>query len=124
MNISSNILKLQGKAELPREVEIGHNYHLSLEGSIVSKTVSDNDDGSATQTFTFKPVKLDLLDEKGESLRLKDGRSKSQLLRGRLYKCWLNSGSGLDKDTYYERVMDGIIRYAEEISEMYGPEKK
>ena len=36
MEISNHILKLSGKAELPRAIDAGHNYHVSLSGSIPS----------------------------------------------------------------------------------------
>ena len=117
--IKSNILKLQGKAELPKEIETGSNYHISLEGSVVSKTISDNDDGSFNQVFVFKPVKIDLLDEKGESSKLKDTRSNSQLLRSLIWKKWVNLASDKTFDETYDKLIHGIMRDIDELIDRY-----
>lgn len=117
--ISSHILKISGKSELPKEVTIGHNYHLSLEGSITSFTETDNEDGSHNRIYSFKPIKLDLLTETGESLKLKDTRSKSQLFRGRMWKQWQNNADNLSFEEWYERLMDNLIQMAPEVAEMF-----
>ena len=117
--INSYMLKLTGKAELPRDISIGNNYHVSLEGSVPSVTESDNNNGTHDRIYTFKPVKIELLDEKGETLKLKDARRKSQLLHGALWHAWKFDDKGLDKDVYYEKAMSGIIKNIGEIIEMY-----
>lgn len=101
--ISSHILKLQGKAELPAEIALGHNYHVALEGSIVTVAESDNEDGTNRRVYTFRPVKIDLLTDKGEMLKLKDTRSNSQLVRAMLYKKWVNAASQESFDDFYRR---------------------
>lgn len=123
MDIKSHILRLQGKAELPHEVSIGSNYHLSLEGSIVNFTESDNDDGSANRVYTFKPVKLDLLNPLGKTLKLKDARSKSQLWRARLWGIWKEQNINMPFDEWYDELMANMIYGAAEITEMYGKNK-
>ncbi len=119
MEISSYHLKLSGKAELPREIEIGSNYHISLEGSITNFTESDNDDGSHSRMYTFKPVKVELLDPQGKALKLKDTRSKSQLLRARFYAIWREQNVPVAFEIWYEGLMDNIRRDAEMITSMY-----
>jgi len=119
--INSYILKLQGKAELPEEIEISENYHVSLEGSITSYSLHDNQNGTYDKIFTFKPIKVDLLTNKGKSLHLKDTRSSSQLFRGSLYKNWLNSQAGLDFDTWYVNGMLELIKDKDTVAGMYFP---
>jgi len=121
MEIKSHILRLQGKAELPQEVSIGSNYHISLEGGIVNFTASDNDACTANRVYTFKPVKLDLLDPLGKTLKLKDARSKSQLWRARCWGIWKEQNINMVFDEWYDALMSNMIHGAIEIIEMYMP---
>jgi hypothetical protein len=120
-NLNNYILKLTGKAELPEPIAIGHNFNVALSGSIVSEAKHDNSDGSFSFIYTFKPVKVELLTDKGESLKLKDTRSASQLFRGALYKNWLNEQSSLPFDDWYTRFIMNLIQARDEIVEMYKP---
>ena len=43
-NNDSYYLKVSGKAEIPHPITIGHNFHTSLEGSVISETISDNEE--------------------------------------------------------------------------------
>lgn len=122
MNINSHILKLSGKAELPKEVSIGHNYKIVSEGSITKEELHDNNDGSFNKVYSFRPITIEITTDKGEALKLKDTRSASQLLRGRLYKCWVNANSSLSFDEWYQKLMLNLISHAEELSEMYSVE--
>lgn len=119
--INSHILRVSGKAELPEAVEIGHNYHLSVSGSVVSVTESDNEDGTVNRTYTFRPVKIDLLNAQGRTIQLKDARTKSQLFRACAWKAWKDSKSDLSAERYYDELMANLIKYAPEVVEMYGP---
>lgn len=119
--INSHILRLQGKAELPRAIDIGSNYHVSLEGSITNFTESSNDDGTHDRIYTFKPVKLELLDPRGETLKLKDARSKSQLWRARVWAVWKEQNIGMPFEKWYDSVMDNMIYAAPEVLQMYKP---
>lgn len=119
MEINSHILKLTGRAELPKELEISANYHISLEGAITQATKSDNDDGTCNMIYTFKPVRVEVLNHLGERIKAKDTRQKSQLLRARLWKQWTNSKSEKSFDDYYDHLMNNLIIHVEEISEMY-----
>ena len=123
MEISNHILKLSGKAELPKAIDARHNYHVSLSGSIPSLTDSDNENGTFTRTYSFRPVKIELLDPLGETLKLKDARSKSQLFRARAWSAWKDSPFGLTFDEYYDELMENLIKYAPEVISMYGPHR-
>lgn len=119
MPISHHVLKLQGKAELPKEIAIGQNYHISLEGGVTNYTEMDNEDGTHSRIYTFKPIKIDLLDPKGESLKLKDTRSKSVLFRARLWSAWKDHPTNKTFDEYYDGLMNNLIKMAPEIISMY-----
>jgi len=107
--IDSYVLKLSGKAELPSVIEIGHNFRVELEGSIVSETITDNDDGSRTHYFTFKPVIVEAITEKGERIRAKDTRSRSQQLRSLLFKRWRENNEPEEFEGFYDRNMVEIM---------------
>lgn len=90
-----------GKAELPKEIEEGHNYHVACEGSITSSAVHDNGDGTWNKVYTFKPIKVDVLTPTGESLKLKDPRRNSQKIRNYLFKAYSDEGYVEDFDEVY-----------------------
>jgi len=121
--MDSHYLKIQGKAELPQPITLGHNIHVSLEGSVTSKTESDNEDGTFTYSYKFVPIKVDLLTDKGEMLKLKDTRSMSSLLRARLWKVWSSGDYAEDFDLFYENLLRNIIEYVPEIVGMYYEKK-
>lgn len=120
MEISNHVLKLTGKAELPKPIDLGQNYHIALSGSVRTATDADNDDGTLTRIYTFKPIKVELLNELGETIKAKDTRSNSQLIRSLLYKKWVNAGSDISFDTFYDQVcaamminLDKIVDWSE-----------
>lgn len=113
--INSHILKLTGKCELPQSVEIGHNYEIALNGSIVSYTESDNDDGTVNRSYTFRPVSGEIKTELGEMLKLKDNRSNSTLIRQLVYKRWVNAASNESFETWYDKVCKEIMVHIDEI---------
>ena len=107
--MDSYVIKLTGKAELPKPLTIGHNIHVSLEGSIISETISDNDDGTKTHYFSFRPIIVETLTEKGERIRAKDTRSRSQQLRSLLFKRWREENGSKEFEQYYDEKMLEII---------------
>lgn len=115
MEISNHVLKLVGKSELPQPIEIGNNYHISLSGSVRTATDSDNDDGTISRIYTFKPVKIELLNELGETIKLKDTRSNSQLIRSLVYKRWVNAASTYSFDEYYDKFATAVMIHIDQI---------
>lgn len=109
MNPDSHCIRLSGKAEIEKPLPIGHNYKVVLEGSITAETTSDNDDGSKTHTFLFKPVLVETIDPKGERLRAKDIRSRSQQLRSLLWRKWKDTNEPIEFETWYDKEMLRII---------------
>ena len=78
MTINSHILKLTGKAELPKELELGFNYKVTIDGSVTETTTVDNENGTVDVIYKFLPVLVETLTPKGERLKLKDVRKESQ----------------------------------------------
>lgn len=119
MDIKSHILKLTGKSELPSAIEMGHNYHVALNGSITAVAEHDNEDGTADRIYTFKPIKMDLLTPKGKTLTLKDTRSNSQLLRSMLYGKWKNAASAISFEEAYAKFTYGVMSDMDELIDRY-----
>lgn len=108
-------LKINGRVNIPQRLEIGHNWNVSLSGSITKEERSDNNDGSFTTAFKFEPIQVEVLTPKGETIKAKDKRKLSQKLRGRLFMIWQESKQELDFDEFYDRAMAKIINDCETI---------
>ncbi len=103
-------LKLNGKVNIPERLEIGHNYHISLAGSITKEERADNNDGSFLVSWKFEPITCEVLTNKGLRIKATDKRKLSQKLRGRLFMIWQESGESMDFADYYEKRMNEIIQ--------------
>jgi len=78
MIINSHSIKLTGKAELSEPLEIDKNYKVILQGSIISSADHSNQNGTADRTYILKPVLVELIDEIGVTIKVKDMRKMSQ----------------------------------------------
>ena len=117
--INSHILKLTGRAESPVELEIGHNYDVSCSGSIISETLHDLNDGRIDKVYTFKPATIEVLTPKGQRIKLKDSRTRTQLLRGRMYGIWSKLQTDQSFEDWWDAGMVKIIQHADELAGMY-----
>lgn len=117
--INDYVVRLTGKASIPEALLIGQNYELHLQGTVTSLTESDKNDGSHVFYYKFEPVVVELITDKGESIKAKDPRSMSQLFRARLWKQWQSNADGLTFDQWYERLMMNLIQHAPEVADMY-----
>ena len=115
--INSYILKLSGKAELPHEIEAGNNYHVSCEGGINKVELHDNEDGTWDKVYTFRPVKVDVLDKMGKSLKLKDPRSNSVRIRGALYREFMFLNEQMNFEDFYAACTRVIIKNAVNVAD-------
>jgi len=106
----SYYVKLSGKASLPEPLEIGSNYHISIEGAITGKDEDDNDDGTHSHSFKFKPVIVEILTPKGKTIKARDVRKRSQQLHSAIWKEWTVAGDNSDQEGYYDKRMVGIIQ--------------
>lgn len=95
-------IKLQGKANIPTALAIGHNYRLTSDCSITSETRSDNDDGSFDITFKVEPITVEITRDNGEVVKAKDPRKNSQKIRNYLFKLYHDEGLVEDFDQVYD----------------------
>src|SRR3990167_10026565 len=111
--INEFVLRLGGKVTLLEPVDLGHNYSIRVGGSITEKTDKDNEDGTINRYFRFEPVQVEVTSPLGKTIKSKDPRSKSKLLRACLYRAWKESNSDLGDEEFYEKVMNHIIAYSD-----------
>ena len=110
MSLHNYLIKLSGKASIPEPLKIGYNYDIKASGTITKMTETDNDDGSHQYIYQFEPIIMEVIDEKGERIKVKDTRRRSQQLRSVLWKEWQTSDPEIDPDIYYDREMLKIIQ--------------
>lgn len=115
MDINSHILKISGNAELPSELKLGDNYRVTIEGTVVKSQDSDNHNGTFDRQYTLKPVFVELIDNKGESIKARDTRSESQLFRGLLKKKWIEKNLDIEFETFYSLVYKRLYKYLDAI---------
>ena len=107
--INDYLIKLSGKAALPEALEIGYNYKVEAEGSIVSATEIDRDDGGRVFTWKFEPILIKVIKE-NKTIKAKDTRRRSQQLRSVLWKIWRDTDNKEDFEYFYDEEMLKIIR--------------
>jgi hypothetical protein len=115
MEINSYILKISGNAELPSELILGDNYKITIEGTVVKSQDSDNHNGTLDRMYTIKPIMVELVDNKGESIKARDTRSESQLFRGLLKKKWIEKNIEMEFETFYSLVYKRLYKYLDAI---------
>lgn len=108
--ITEHVIKLSGKATLLEPIDLSHNYRVQVDGSVVSVTDSDNQDGTFTRLYAFKPVLVAMINEKGEMIKAKDVRSRSVQLRAAIWKEWKNADLPQSFEDYYDAEMVKLIQ--------------
>lgn len=103
-NINSYILKIQGKVEIPSELTAGHNYKVTIEGAVPSFEMSDNENGTFDITYKLKPIKVELINELGVTLKAKDPRSNSNKARSQALAYHLEKCTNVDFEVFYDAV--------------------
>lgn len=95
-------IKLQGKANIPQALSIGHNFKITADTSIVSESKEDNEDGTFSITYKAVPVTIEIEKDNGEVVKAKDPRKNSQKIRNWLFKDYAREGYVEDFDQVYD----------------------
>jgi hypothetical protein len=111
-------LKLTGSVNIPEELEIRKTYHVSIEGTVISKLIQDNEDNSESVYYKFSPTLVEILKPTGEIIKAKDKRKDSQLTRLAIRGYHLDNNLQEDEEDFYHRVqvairhnLDSIIKF-------------
>lgn len=113
-------VKIQGKANIPKPLAIGHNYRLVADCSITSETKTDNDDGTFNVTFKVEPITIEIQRDNGETIKAKDPRKNSVKIRNSSRK--VANDYALDEDKFYNfataRSIGSMEGWAEELKKL------
>jgi hypothetical protein len=101
-NNETYYVKIQGKANIPTPLHIGHNFLLSADCSVTSETRSDNENGEFDVVFKVEPITVEIKKDNGEIVKAKDPRKNSQKIRNYLFKCYYTEGYTEDFDSVYD----------------------
>lgn len=110
MGMNTYYVKLSGKANIPEQLSIGHNYKITADCSITSESKVDNEDGSFSITWKAEPVTVEIERDNGEKIKAKDTRRNSQKIRNFLWKLHEQEGYGEDFDKVYDEATWIILR--------------
>ncbi len=113
-------VRLGGKGNIEKPLEIGRNYRLNAAGTITSLTESDLNDGRHIVYYRFQPINIELVTDLGESIKARDTRSASKLLRARFWSLWNKSETNLEFSDWYDGLMLNLIKVADDLVDMYG----
>lgn len=109
MEINDYVFKISGKAHLDKPIDLSRKYKIGMDGAIVSSAQHDNEDGTFTQEYKYKPIIVTIIEEGGEIIHARDLRSRSQQLRSAIWKKWKNEVEPISFDDFYDREMLKII---------------
>ena len=103
-----NDFKIKFRAErFELQSALKHNdYAIGVMGTITDITKKDNNDGSYTYIYNYKPYEIKISSEHEKQIIKVDKRKKSQRMRFAIIN--LNNTDMNDQD-YYEMVMDKIF---------------
>lgn len=92
-------IKVNGKANIPSPLSIGHNYRIMSDCSITSETKSDNEDGTYSVTYKVEPITVEIQKDNGQTIKAKDPRSNSTKFRN---SCWkVSNNHEVDTEAFY-----------------------
>lgn len=107
--INEHVIKLSGKATLLEPLDLSRSFKLEVDGAVIESSDADNQDGTFTRSYKFKPTIIKVLNDNGEVTRTKDTRSMSQQMRAVLTREWRESNETITAEEYYEREMKILI---------------
>ena len=116
MNINTKYIQFSGKAEVSEELKVGNNYEITSQGTIVSSTIHDNDNGTVDVSYKWRVITSEVTDEKGESIKARDTRSNSTLLRNQAYAIWREQSTSKDFETFYTELTREYMKMADVIA--------
>ena len=111
MEITEHILKIAGKATMLEPLDLSHSFKLEIDGAVTDTTDTDNQDGSFSRAYKFKPTVIKVIKDNGEVTKTKDTRGMSVQMRAVITREWREDGATtLTSEEYYDRRMGQLIQ--------------
>lgn len=114
--IDTRYIKFSGKAEVDKDLIVGNNYSILSSGTITAETLTDLHNGTFAKSYKWEVIQSEISGEKGESIKAKDTRSNSTLLRNQSYAIWRNLTTSMDFDTFYDTMIKEYMKMAEMVA--------
>lgn len=110
-------VKINGKANIPVPLGIGHNYRLTADCSITSETRTDNADGTFDVVYRIEPITVEIGRDNGEIVKAKDPRKNSVKFRK---ACWkVSDNYQIDEKGFYNFATMESIGSLDALAERY-----
>lgn len=119
--INDYIVKMSGKVSILEPILIDHNYTLKLDCAVVAENLKTNENGTFNIEYKIEPMRVELIDETGKSLKAKDPRTWSQKLRAMVL--FESRRENLDEQIEYDSFMLWIIKNFNLIWGLYSKNK-
>lgn len=117
MEIDTRFIKFSGKAEVEKDLVVGNNYSILSNGTITAETLTDLHNGKFAKSYKWEVVQSEITNEKGESIKAKDTRGNSTLIRNQAYAVWKDLNSNKDFDTFYNDLCREYMKLCDVIAQ-------
>lgn len=114
-NKDTYFIKIQGKANIPEPLNIGHNFKIVADCSITQEQKDDDERGGFDITYKAEPIIVEIIKDNGEVVKGKDPRKNSVRIRNFLWKTYFNEGGIQDFDQVYDEATWVILSMMPEI---------
>jgi hypothetical protein len=102
-------VRINGKANIPERLCLGHNYKLEADCSITSENKVDNENGEFDVIFKVEPITVSITRDNGTIVKAKDPRKNSTKIRNLLYFKWKELNEPIDFEDYYTRFTNTVL---------------
>lgn len=102
-------IKIQGKVNVPKKIDIGHNYRVVMDCSVTQEQKEDNEDGTFNIISKVVPITAEISKDNGETIKAKDPRKNSTKIRNLLHWKWSHANSTEDFESYYTRYTNWAL---------------
>lgn len=116
MEIDTRFVKFSGKAEIEKDLIVGNNYSILSQGTITAETLTDLHNGKFVKSYKWEVIQSEITGERGESIKAKDTRSNSTLIRNQNFAIWRDLNPNMDFDTFHDKMCKEYMSMADMIA--------
>ena len=114
--VDSRFLSITGKAEVEKDLTIGHDYTIGINVNCISSKDTDNQEGKIDREFKLKLTgEIMITNDWGQKITAKTKETKSKKVRGLLFKKWQENDLGHNKDDFYNGIQNYILTHPDKI---------